>query len=100
MFVGFNVRILDQFEFIQTQWLNTGRSLGIGTTPDLVAGQWTAGEQRDVVLTTPDGPVTVSAHHPYVRTIGGEYVLVPSLRGLYYLASRAWPLTSPLEHHQ
>ena len=98
MFVGFNVRILDQFEFIQTQWLNNGRSLGLGSTPDLVAGQWTRGEQREVVLTTPDGPVSVSAQNPYVETKGGEYVLVPSLRGLRYLANRAWAVTSTPEH--
>ena len=98
MFVGFNVRILDQFEFIQTQWLNNGRSLGLGTTPDLVAGQWNPDEKREVVLTTPDGPVSVTAQHPYVRTRGGEYVLVPSLRGLHYLANRAWAVTSTPEN--
>jgi Dyp-type peroxidase family len=98
MFVGFNVRILDQFEFIQTQWLNNGRSLGLGSTPDLVAGQWTRDQKREVVLTTPDGPVIVSAQNPYVRTRGGEYVLVPSLRGLRYLAKRAWAVTSTPEH--
>ena len=85
LFVCFNVRIAEQFEFIQRQWLNDGRPFGLATNPDPVAGHWPEAEPR-TLLVEGSAP-SVAPLERFVRTRGGEYFFVPSLRGLSALST-------------
>ncbi len=74
-----------QFEFIQTQWLNSGRRLPPGATPDV----FSAAANSDSV--DPTGSVKAggaSDKHlaSFVTSRGGEYFLVPGIAGLSWLA--------------
>jgi deferrochelatase/peroxidase EfeB len=86
MFVALQARLDDQFEFVQRQWLNGGAAFGLGRDPDVLAGHWTGGP-RQVVLPTPHMPDIAAVPNPVVVARGGGYFLVPSMRGLHYLAS-------------
>src|SRR5262249_9740357 len=86
LFLAYNVRIAEQFEFIQTQWLNDGSSFGLGSIPDPVSGGWPHRPPRPLVVTGP--PPVVHARLPsFVTTKGGEYFFVPSVKGLDALAA-------------
>src|SRR5262249_1804100 len=86
LFLAYNVRIAEQFEFIQTQWLNDGSSFGLGSIPDPVSGGWPHRPPRPVVLTDPP-PVVHAGLPSFVTTKGGEYFFVPSVNGLDALAA-------------
>jgi Dyp-type peroxidase family len=88
LFIACNVRISEQFEFIQQQWLNDGSPFGLGNIPDPLGGGWDPGSPRALVVS--DRPLTVSAPLPsFVTTTGGEYFFVPSITGLRALADHA-----------
>jgi len=91
LFVACNVRIAEQFEFIQRFWLNNGSTFGLGDAPDTVAGNW-SGTPRPLVIQ--GRPPVVIEHVPTVATTrGGDYFFVPSRPGLQALArSPAGPL--------
>jgi deferrochelatase/peroxidase EfeB len=84
MFVALNARLSDQFEFVQSQWLNTGTAFGLGQDPDVTSGSWTDGT-RQVVIPTPVGPLMYELRNPISRAVGGDYFFFPSFRGLEYL---------------
>lgn len=90
MFVSLQARLDDQFEFVQRAWLNDGGSFGLGRDPDALSGHWTDGA-RQVVLPTHCGPPAVATTEPITRARGGAYLLVPSIRGLHYLADGSRP---------
>jgi Dyp-type peroxidase family len=92
VFVAVNARIADQFEFIQSLWLNDGAHQRVGATRDLFAGASRAGSR--IVLQTGDGPVATAPEAETVRTIGGGYFFAPSRAGLQALA-RAGSPTAP-----
>jgi Dyp-type peroxidase family len=92
LFVAYNARIAEQFEFVQSQWLNTGTVLGLGSDPDVIAGSWPEKERRTVTLIDRDtGRVEVRAAPRLVRVRGGEYFFVPSLSGLRALVRLSRP---------
>jgi Dyp-type peroxidase family len=83
LFVAYNVRIVEQFEFIQSEWLNAGSAFGLGTDPDVIAGQWPTAERRTVAIDDGADRCLVTRVAPrLVRMRGGEYFFVPSLSGL------------------
>jgi len=85
LFLACNVRIAEQFEFIQKQWLNDGSPFGLGNVPDPASGLWPPGSQRPLVVT--GRPPEVRADlRSFVTTKGGEYFFVPSVPGLWTLA--------------
>ena len=85
LFLACNVRIAEQFEFIQKQWLNDGSPFGLGNVPDPASGLWPPGSQRPLVVT--GRPPEVRADlRSFVTTKGGEYFFVPSVPGLRTLA--------------
>jgi hypothetical protein len=90
-FVGVNARILDQFEFIQRQWLNTGSALRLGGDIDLIAGslpETTEDPREQVVRFVIQGsdPVIVRAPGPFAQLVGGDYFLMPGIEGIRRLA--------------
>ncbi len=85
MFIAVNVRIAEQFEFIQRLWLNDGLAFGRGTNPDAVSGSWSE-EPRTV--STPGHPTVVRPiEEPLVQTRGAAYTFAPSMRALHLLAT-------------
>lgn len=88
LFIACNVRISEQFEFIQQQWLNDGSPFGLGNVPDPIGGGWDPKSRRAIVVS--GRPPLVSAPLPsFVTTTGGEYFFVPSIPGLWALANHA-----------
>jgi Dyp-type peroxidase family len=85
LFIACNLRIAEQFEFIQAQWLNDGSPFGLGNIPDPIGGVWDRGSPRPIVVA--GRPPEVIAELPsLVTTKGGEYFFVPSVPGLRALA--------------
>jgi Dyp-type peroxidase family len=91
LFVAYNVRLADQFEFIQSQWLNTGTAFGLGSDPDMIAGQWSKDDVRSVTISGGPGRPVRQPVRPLVRVRGGEYFFVPSIPGLRELARLSGP---------
>jgi Dyp-type peroxidase family len=99
LFYAFNASFTRQFEFIQTQWLNDGNALGLGSERDPVAGAWVdpdpdpdphrASDCGEPVKMTIAGapPRFVSPLPRLVTTRGGEYVWMPGLAALRALGS-------------
>ena len=83
LFISLQARIDDQFEFVQREWLNTGDAFGLGRDPDVIAGHWSG--DRQVVLPNGVGLPALARTEQLSCVCGGEYLFVPSLRGLLYL---------------
>lgn len=81
LFVSMCARIDQQFEFLQTRWLNTGEFIGqagIGRCP--VTGANTGDVQDSFAV---PGRVAPHTNLPrLVKTLGGDYFFVPSLPAL------------------
>jgi len=87
IFIAFNSG-LDQFEFVQQNWINDGDDFQQGNDADPVVGSRDTGQ-----MVIPGDEVTgrrpfVCFDIPrFVTTKGGDYFFVPSLSGLSVLAS-------------
>lgn len=73
-----------QFEFVQTEWVNSSVFNGRGNDKDPVAGA----NDGDGDFTIPQRPVPRRLHGlpRFVVTRGGEYAFMPGLRALRWLA--------------
>ena len=85
LFMCFVGAIERQFEFVQTQWCNNGNAFGLGGDPDVLIGARN-GDSKMVVHHR-ERPRFLWPLPRLVTTRGGEYLLVPSLRGLRALAA-------------
>jgi Dyp-type peroxidase family len=83
IFIAFNARIEDQFEFIQKQWLSGGRPFRIGDDAEPVAGY---GENIRIIING-EHPVLHSQPMPFTKFLGGDYFFVPSMSALAEIAS-------------
>lgn len=85
LFVAMCARIDQQFEFLQTRWLNVGEFIGqagIGRCPVTGANE---GDLEDTFVAP--GRVAPYTHVPrFVKVLGGDYFFVPSLPALQKLA--------------
>jgi Dyp-type peroxidase family len=81
VFVAFMSDLEGQFEFVQSQWLNSGDVLGLGDDPDPVVGARDPAAPGKVVLPG-DPPVLAALGDPFVVCRGGAYLFQPSLSGL------------------
>lgn len=88
MFAACNVRIAEQFEFVQKQWLNDGSAFGLGNSPDPLGGNWPPDSRRPFVIQG-RRPRVIEHLPAFVTTKGGEYFFVPSVPGLRALARSA-----------
>lgn len=88
LFIACNVRISEQFEFIQQQWLNDGSPFGLGNVPDPLGGGWDPESPRAIVVggRPPDVRAPLRS---FVTTTGGEYFFAPSIPGLWALVDLA-----------
>ncbi len=86
MFVCFNASISRQFEGIQTQWINDGNAFGLGHDKDFLLGD---SNTTDKMTVQGNPPFFLSPQPSFVTTRGGEYLFVPGLAALRFLASGA-----------
>jgi Dyp-type peroxidase family len=84
LFMCFVADIERQFEFVQTQWCNDGNVFGLGRDPDVLVGARNGTSK--MVVHDREHPRFLWPRPRLVTTRGGEYLLVPSLRGLRALA--------------
>ncbi len=84
MFVFIGTHIRRQFEFVQSEWVNSGVFIGSGDDKDPIAGA-NDGTGR---FTIPRKPVRRSLSNlpRFVVTRGGEYCFMPGIRALRWLA--------------
>ena len=85
LFLCFVGDIQRQFEFVQTQWCNDGNAFGLGRDPDVLVGARNGSAK--MVVHDPVKPRFLWPLPPLVTTRGGEYLLVPGMRGLRALAA-------------
>jgi hypothetical protein len=73
-----------QFEFVQSEWMNSGRFAGAGDARDPIAGA----NDGNGTFTVPQRPIRrrLQGLPQFVVTRGGEYGFVPGLRALRWLA--------------
>ena len=82
LFIGADIG--RQFEFVKSQWTNDGDFAGLGTEQDPIVGA----QDHEATFTIPRRPVRRRLHGlpRFVRTCGGEYLFVPSISALAWLA--------------
>jgi Dyp-type peroxidase family len=86
LFLCFNADLERQFEFIQREWILDGNVFGLGRDVDPLLGDG-AGTGK---MTVPGNPPRFLAPLPrFVTVRGGEYLFVPSRRGLASLTAGA-----------
>ncbi|MFG2885178.1 Dyp-type peroxidase [Streptomyces sp. NPDC048297] len=84
VFIGIGAHLSRQFEFVQTQWINEGTTIGAtGQKDPLIGANGGAG-----TFTVPQRPIrrTLSALPTFVVTRGGHYGFIPGLRALRWIA--------------
>jgi Dyp-type peroxidase family len=86
VFVCFNASISRQFEGIQTQWINDGNAFHLGHDKDYLLGD---SGTTDKMTVQGDPPFMLSPQPAFVNTRGGEYLFVPGLAALRFLAGGA-----------
>ncbi len=84
MFVFIGAHIRRQFEFVQSEWVNSGIFIGAGDDKDPIAGA-SDGLGKFIV---PRKPVRRTFYNlpRFVITRGGEYCFMPGIRALCWLA--------------
>lgn len=84
MFAFIGAHLGRQFEFVQSEWVNAGESLGLGDTKDPLAGA----NEGAGSFSIPARPIPkrLRGLSRFVVTRGGEYCFLPGLRALRWLA--------------
>jgi len=85
VFLLIGAHINRQFEFLQSQWVTDGNFIGHGTEQDPIIGN----SQGDGIFTIPKRPIRRRLHGipQFVVVRGGEYLFMPGLRALKWLAA-------------
>jgi Dyp-type peroxidase family len=87
LFVALNARIDQQFEFVQSRWLNSGELVGqVGAGRDPINAP-NEGQLSDSFW-SPSRPAPVTNLTRFVTVRGGDYFFVPGLRALRAIADR------------
>lgn len=83
-FIFIGADIGRQFEFVKSQWTNDGDFISLGAEPDPLVGV----HDGNAAFTIPCHPVRRRLHGlpTFVRACGGEYLFLPSLSALAWLA--------------
>jgi Dyp-type peroxidase family len=84
VFLLIGAHIKRQFEFLQSQWITDGNFISQGTEQDPIIGN----NEGDGIFTIPKRPVRRRLHGlpRFVVVRGGEYLFMPGLRALKWLA--------------
>jgi Dyp-type peroxidase family len=88
IFMCLQASIARQFEFVQSQWLNSGNTFGLGEDQDVLLGPQ---DCRGTAKMTIPGktPFLLGPLERFVTVRGGEYFFVPGINGLQFLAAAA-----------
>lgn len=88
IFMCLQASIARQFEFVQSQWLNSGNTFALGQDQDVMLGPQDAASPAK--MTVPGSPpFFLGPLSRVVRVKGGEYFFVPGINGLQFLAAAA-----------
>ena len=89
-FMAMNANLADQFEFLQSTWLQSGSFTGLDSDEkDPVVGDNEG--QGMVSITMPDGTKKRLFSLPQFVTLRfGAYVFLPSIKALQWIAAGAW----------
>lgn len=88
IFMCLQASIARQFEFVQSQWLGSGNSLGLGEDQDVMLGVQDGRPPKK--MTVPGSPPFFLGPLSRVVTVkGGEYFFVPGINGLHFLGAAA-----------
>ncbi|GAA2418213.1 Dyp-type peroxidase [Nonomuraea africana] len=84
VFIFMGTDLVRQFEFIKTQWANDGDFVGLGTEKDPVIGD----NDATGTFTIPRQPIRRRLRElpRFAVTKGGEYLFMPGIRALNWLA--------------
>ena len=84
IFVFAGAHLKRQYEFVKTQWVNDGIFIGTPAEKDPLVGS----NDGSGTFTIPSQPIRrrLQGLPPFVVTRGGEYLFVPGLRALRWLA--------------
>jgi Dyp-type peroxidase family len=94
VFVCFNASISRQFEGIQTQWVGDGNAFHVGHDKDYFLGDSSTTNKMTV---QGEPPFMLSPQPSFVTTRGGEYLFVPGLAALRFLAGDAGDVGDAVE---
>src|SRR6188472_2485248 len=84
VFLLIGAHIKSQFEFVQSQWITDGNFISQGTEQDPIIGN----NEGNGIFTIPKRPIRLSLHGlpRFAAVRGGEYLFMPGLRALKWLA--------------
>ncbi|PTL78848.1 Dyp-type peroxidase domain-containing protein [Vitiosangium sp. GDMCC 1.1324] len=84
-FIALSAKLMDTFEFLQREWINKGDFMTLGRERDPTVGL----QENDAVFTIPKHPVRRRIHGIETFNVlrGGEYLFMPSLSALRWLAN-------------
>ncbi|MEU4330940.1 Dyp-type peroxidase [Nonomuraea dietziae] len=84
VFIFMGADLVRQFEFLKTQWANDGDFVGLGTEKDPLVGD----NDATGTFTIPHRPIRRRLQQlpRFTITKGGEYLFMPGLRALNWLA--------------
>jgi Dyp-type peroxidase family len=88
LFMCLQASIARQFEFVQSQWLGQGNTLGLGEDQDILLGPQD-GRPPSKMTIPGEPPFLLGPLSRMVTVRGGEYFFVPGINGLHYLAGAA-----------
>ena len=83
-FLFISARAMATLEFLQREWINGGNFTGIGDERDPIVGR----QEDSATFTIPKAPVRRRIHgiHTFNVLRGGEYMFMPSIAALRWLA--------------
>ena len=87
-FIFISARAFDTIEFLQQEWINRGNFIDLGKERDPVVGL----HEEPGRFTVPAEPVRrrIDGVTTYNRLRGGEYMFMPSLTALRWIAAGSW----------
>jgi Dyp-type peroxidase family len=83
-FIALGARAIDNVEFLQSEWVNSGNFTGLGREKDPMIGLQDEGAHFTVPGTPPR---RVQGIHTFNTLLGGEYFFMPSLSAIRWLAA-------------
>ncbi|MGN6815428.1 MAG: Dyp-type peroxidase, partial [Solirubrobacterales bacterium] len=85
IFTSLQASIERQFEFVQSQWMQSGNAFGIGDDQDALTGSQSCEQPKMVVPGCP--PFVVDGLARLVTCRGGEYFFTPGVNGLHFISA-------------
>jgi Dyp-type peroxidase family len=92
LFLCYQTSIQQQFEFVQSQWVNNPAFPHAGDGHDPIISQ--KNEEKSITIPLAAQPAHITFMQRWVTTTGGEYFFQPSLGGLTTLGARSAGATS------